>query len=121
MRGNRRRRARVYHVCSRSTACSRQVSSRAYVEEAAIETLRSVEIRVPSRCNRYRHAGRGPARGERACAGGAVFPRASSASTVLEQRGPGHRAPCGGISLACHEHTKAVGIEPCVRRGHSGR
>jgi len=51
MRGNMRRRARVSHVCSRSRACSRQVSARAHVEEAAMGTLRSVEIRVPSRCS----------------------------------------------------------------------
>jgi len=49
MWGNRRRRARVYHVCSRSRACSRQVSARAHVGEAAMGTVRSVEIRVSSR------------------------------------------------------------------------
>jgi len=37
MRGNRRRRARVSHVCSRSRAYSRQVSARAHVEEAGAD------------------------------------------------------------------------------------
>jgi len=43
-RGKRRRRARASHVCSRSTACSRQVRARAQLEEAAMSTLRSVGI-----------------------------------------------------------------------------
>jgi len=66
MRGNRRMRARVSHICYRSRACSRQVSALEHVEEPAMGTLRSVEIRVPSRCTRSRPAGRGPASGERA-------------------------------------------------------
>jgi len=99
MRGNKRSRARVAHVCSCSRACSRQVSARAHVDEAAMGILRSVGIRVPSRCTKSRPAGRGPASGERACAGGgAVLPRASAARTAVEQRGPGHRVPFGLIS-----------------------
>jgi len=49
IRGNKRSRVMVSHVCSRSRACSRQVSARAHVDEAAMGTLRSVGIRVPSR------------------------------------------------------------------------
>jgi len=44
MRGKRRRRARVSRVCSRSTACSRQVRARAQLEEAVMGTVRSVWI-----------------------------------------------------------------------------
>jgi len=95
MRGNKRKRARVSHVCSQSRACSRQVSARAHVDEAAMGTLRSVGIRVPNSCTRSRPAGRGPASGELACSGGAVLPRANAARTAVEQRGLGHRAPCG--------------------------
>jgi len=106
MQGNRGRRARVSHVCSRSRACSRQVSARAHVEEAATGTLRSVGIRVPSNCTRSRPAGRGAASGERVCAGGGVSPRASAASTAPGQRGPGHHAPCGIISRQV-KHTRS--------------
>jgi len=106
MRGNERRRARVSHVCSRSRACSRQVSARAHVDADAMGTLRSVGIRVPSRCTRSRPAGRGPASGERACAGGAELPRASAARTAVEQRGPVHRAHCGVISRQAR-HTRS--------------
>jgi len=74
MPANRRRRARVSHVCSRSMACSRHVSARAHVEEAAMGTVRNVEIRVSSRSTRSRPAGRGPTSGERACAGGPCCP-----------------------------------------------
>jgi len=102
MRGNRRRRARVTHVPSRSRACSRQVSARAHVEEAAMGALRCVEILVPSRCTRSRPAGRGPASGERAFAGGGAW----CPSTALEQRCPGHRTPCGVISRQAR-HTRS--------------
>jgi len=54
IRGNRSGRARVSHVCSLSTACNRQVSARAHVDEAAMGTLRSVGIRVLSRSTRSR-------------------------------------------------------------------
>jgi len=59
MRGMMRRRVKVSHVSSRSTACGRQVSARAHVEEAAIGTLHSVRMRAPSRCTRSRPAERG--------------------------------------------------------------
>jgi len=68
MRGERRRRARGFHVCSRSRPCSRQENARVHVEEAAMGTLCTVEIRVPKRCTRSRPGGRSPARCERACA-----------------------------------------------------
>jgi len=62
-------------------------------------SLRSVSNRVPSKCTTCRPTGKGPASGECACAGGgAVLPRASAASTAVEQRGPEHRASCGDIS-----------------------
>jgi len=70
MRGKMRRRARVCHVCFRTRPCSSQVSARAHVEEAAMGTLRSVGMQIPSRCTRSMHGGRGPASGECACAGG---------------------------------------------------
>jgi len=60
--------------------------------------LRSVGIRVPGRCTRSRPAGRAPASGQCACAGGAVLPRASAAITAVEHLVPGHRVPCGDIS-----------------------
>jgi len=113
--GNKRRRARVSHVYSRSRACSRQVSARAHVEEAAMGTLRNVGIRVPNRCTRSRPAGRGAASGERVCAGGAVLPRASAARTAVGQLGPGHRAPFGLISRQAR-HTRS----PWVSRHASG-
>jgi len=128
MRGNRRRRARVSHVCSRSRACSRQVSDWAHVEEAAMGTLRSVKIRVSSRCTRSMPAGRGPASGEHACAGGGgVLPRASTASTAVEQRGAGHCAPSGVFSRQAR-HTRsprassqasgrASTVDRCTERG----
>jgi len=57
-------------------------------------TLRSVVIRLPSRCTRSTPAGRGPASGERACARGAVFPRASAASSGVISRQARHtRSP----------------------------
>jgi len=85
-----------------------------------------VGIRVPSRCTRSRPAGRGPASGERACAGGAVLPRASAARTAVEQRGPGHRAPCGVISrqakhtripwVSSHASGGAAPVDRCTER-----
>jgi len=74
MRGKMRRRSWVSHVCSRSRACSRQVSAREHVEQAAIWTLRSVGMRVPRGSTRSSPARRGPASSECACAGGRCFP-----------------------------------------------
>jgi len=120
MRGNRRRRARVSHVCPRSRACSRQVSARVHVEEAAMGTLRSVGILVPSRCPRSRPAGRGPASGERTCAGVGV----PQCQCRQYRRGaPWSRVPCPlrRYFLAGQTHTEPLGVKPGVRRDHSGR
>jgi len=122
MRGNRRRRARVSHVCSRSRACSRQVSDWAHVEEAAMGTLRSVKIRVSSRCTRSMPAGRGPASGEHACAGGGG--RVAQGQYRQYRRGAAWcRAlrPFRRFFPPGQAHTEPQGVEPGVRQGQYGR
>jgi len=47
--GEEEKAAQGPHVCSRSTACSRQVRARLQLEEAAMGTLRSVGICVASK------------------------------------------------------------------------
>jgi len=69
-------------------------------------TLRSVAIRSPSKGTKTRPAVSGPASGERCFEGGAVLPRASAASTAVQQRGPGHRAPFEVISRQAR-HTRS--------------
>jgi len=92
-RGKRRRRARASHVCSRSTACSRQVRARAKLEEAAMGTLCCLGICVAISRTISKPWGWRPGSGERVCAGGTEFPAARAASTAEEHLGPGHLGP----------------------------
>jgi len=71
---------RVSHVCSRSTACSRQVRARAHVEDGDGDVYSCKRMRS-------RPDGRGPAGGECACPGGGALPIANAASTAQEYRG----------------------------------
>jgi len=101
-------RVRVSRVCSRSSACSRQVSALAHVDVSAMGTLRLVGMRVSRRCTRSRPAWRAPSSGECACAGGgggALLPRDSAASTGVNQRAHWHPAPCGDNSRQA-KHTR---------------
>jgi len=86
-------------------------------------TLRSVGIRVPVGA-----PGPGLLRGARPVASvpAPVLPRASAASTAVEQRGPGHRAPCGVIFrqarhtrspwVSSHASVGAAPVDRCTER-----
>jgi len=84
--------------------------------------LRSVEIRVPSRCTRSRPARRGPASGERACAGGggrvAQLQCRKYRCVAMWSRAP---RPLRGYFPAGQAYTEPIGVERGVRRCHSGR
>jgi len=118
--GKRRRRNRIFHVCSRSRACSRQVSARAHVEETAMGTLRSVGMRVPRRCTRLRPATRGPASGECACAGGGRVNQGQCRQYRLGAAWPRAPLPLRGYLPASQAQPKTVGVKPGIWRGRPG-